>query len=215
MRHDKVFIIPERMAEFVRNNPNAMPWEQSEAFIGLPLFHEGKCFAHFGMIWSTEGAAKRQVSWSFIEMFLHALEDIVLQRIIEGRGFAKGPPTPHSARARIIPLDAITASQSLKPYARSLSHELRTPMQGVVGMLDIMHSTVMDALESQTTPVAKSVFEELKSNIEIVQGRSIRFFSIKLSPSNWRSYCSSPGVFQPTMMLQDQTRSLGFLSGLG
>jgi signal transduction histidine kinase len=171
MKHDKVFIIPERLLDFVPNSPNALPWKKSEAFIGVPLFHEGKSFAHFGMIWSSEGASKRQLNWSFIEMFMHSLEDMILQRILEGRGFAKEPAGPRSVPARIIPLDAITASQSLKPYARSLSHELRTPMQGVVGMLDIMHSTVIDAMETQTSEVAKSVFEELKSNIEILQGK--------------------------------------------
>lgn len=170
MKHDKVFVIPERMLEFAPNNPNAFPWKQSEAYIGVPLFHKGKSFAHFGMIWSLEGASKRQLSWSFIEMFMHSLEDMILQRILEGGGFAKEPAEPGSVPARIIPLDAITASQSLKPYARSLSHELRTPMQGVVGMLDIMHSTVIDAMETQTSQISKAVFEELKANIETVQG---------------------------------------------
>ncbi|KAI9734093.1 MAG: hypothetical protein M1818_007031 [Claussenomyces sp. TS43310] len=174
MKHDKVFIIPERMRDFVPNNPNTLPWEQSEAFIGLPLLSEGKCFAHFGMIWSTEGAAQRKLSWTYIEMLLHAVEDMILQRILDGRGFAKPPISDSAAVTKIIPLEAITASQSLKPYARSLSHELRTPMQGVVGMLDIMHSTVLDAIGSQKSEVVKSVFKELKSNIEMVQESSKR-----------------------------------------
>ena len=172
MKHDKVFIVPERMTEFLPNNPNAMPWKQSEAFIGLPLFHEDKCFAHFGMIWNSEGARKRKIGWSFIEMFLHSLEDMILQRILEGRGFAKEVASPESASAKIIPLSAITASQSLKPYARSLSHELRTPMQGVVGMLDIMYSTVLDAIANQQSDRVRAVFAELKSHIEVVQGES-------------------------------------------
>lgn len=117
-------------------------------------------------------------------MFMHSLEDMILQRILEGRGFAKEPSAPQPMLARIIPLDAITASQSLKPYARSLSHELRTPMQGVVGMLDIMHSTVIDAMETQTSQVAKSVFEEIKSNIEIVQGECENFVMATLMVSH-------------------------------
>jgi hypothetical protein len=181
MKHDKVFIIPERMLEFVPDSPNPLPWKQSEAFIGVPLFHKGKSFAHFGMIWSLEGASKRQLSWSFIEMFMHSLEDMILQRILEGRGFAKEPAAPRSVPTRIIPLDAITASQSLKPYARSLSHELRTPMQGVVGMLDIMRATVMDAMETQRSQVAKAVFEELKANIEAVQGKHGYWFVVQSS----------------------------------
>lgn len=168
MKHDKVLVIPERMAEFIPNNPNKFPWDKSDAFIGVPLFSEGKCFAHFGMIWSTEGSAKRQLSWSFIEMFLHSLEDMITRRLVEGRGFAK--ETSAEIPARVIPLDAITASQSLKPYARSLSHELRTPMQGVIGMLDIMHSTVTDAMATQRNEIVRDIFQELKANIEMVQG---------------------------------------------
>jgi hypothetical protein len=171
MKHDKIFIIPERMEEFVPNNPNPMPWKLSEAFIGVPLFTEGKCFAHFGMIWSSEGASTRKLSWTFIEMFLHSLEDMILARILEGRGFAKEMAPPDSAIAKFIPLSAITSSQSLKPYARSLSHELRTPMQGVVGMLDIMYSTVLDAIANQQNDRVRDVFTDLKSHIEVVQGK--------------------------------------------
>ena len=170
MRHDKVFIVPERMVEFVPNNPNPMPWKDSEAFIGVPLFTEGKCFAHIGMVWSSEGASKRKLGWSFIEMFMHSLEDMILDRILEGRGFAKEMAPPDSTPAKVIPLSAITASQSLKPYARSLSHELRTPMQGVVGMLDIMYSTVLDAISSQPNDRVRDVFKDLKNHIEVVQG---------------------------------------------
>jgi hypothetical protein len=171
MKHDKVFIIPERMSEFIPDTPNIMPWERSEAFIGLPLFADGKCFGDFGLIWSSEGAAKRKLSWTFLEMTMHALEDMVLQRLLEGKEFAKEVAEPESIPARITPLSAITASQSLKPYARSLSHELRTPMQGVVGMLDIMYSTVLDAIATQHSDVVRGVFEDLKNHIEVVQGK--------------------------------------------
>lgn len=174
MKHDKVFIVPERLSEFTPNNPNTLPWKQSEAFIGVPLFADGKCFAHFGMTWSSEGASKRKLSWSFIEMFMHSLEDMILQRILDGRGFVKAADSPDSTTAKIIPLAAITASQSLKPYARSLSHELRTPMQGVVGMLDIMYSTVLDAINNQPSEIVREVFNDLKGHIEIVQDSSKR-----------------------------------------
>ncbi|KAI9650111.1 hypothetical protein NHQ30_000124 [Ciborinia camelliae] len=167
MKYDKVVIVPERLKEVTPNNPSSMPWGQSEAFIGVPLCVEDKSFAHFALIWSEEGAQKRMLSWSFIEMFMHSLEDMILQRILEGRGFAKEANFPESS-------SAITASQSLKPYARSLSHELRTPMQGVVGMLDIMYSTVLDAIATQQNERVRSVFADLKANIEIVQESSRR-----------------------------------------
>lgn len=180
MRHDKIFIVPERLGEFTPNNPNPLPWKKSEAFIGLPLFSEGKCFAHFGMTWSSEGAAKRKLSWNFIEMFMHSLEDMILQRILERRGFAKDPAPTDSTPAKVVPLSSITGSQSLKPYARSLSHELRTPMQGVVGMLDIMYSTVLDAIANQQSEKVREVFEQLRSHIEIVQGTPLTQYLMTL-----------------------------------
>lgn len=202
------------MTEFIRNNPNTFPWK-SEAYIAVPLFsHEGKCFAHFGMIWSEQGAKKRKLSWGFIEMFLHSLEDMILRRILLGQGFAK-EPVPED-QAKIIPLDAITASQSLKPYARSLSHELRTPMQGVVGMLDIMYSkfgilfleflssrknctcshniedrqadycvlagTVVGSMANQPLEHVRSIFQDLRENIEQAQGKRVLLI-VKIAPN--------------------------------
>jgi hypothetical protein len=169
MKHDKVFVIPEKMHKFVRNSPNALPWKKSEAFIGVPLFSEGKCFAHFALIWSTDGALKRTLSWSFIEMFMHSLEDMILERLLNGQGFAKDS-SEKERPPRVIPIDAITVSQSLKPYARNLSHELRTPIQGVVGLLDIMQATVAEAMASHTNRHVISVFQELKANLDLVQG---------------------------------------------
>lgn len=168
MRHDKVFVIPDRLNTFISDNPNDLPFT-CDAFIGIPLFADGKCFAHFGALWSEEGAKNRQLSWAQIELFMHSLEDLILQRLLEGSKFADDK-TPSQERRGVIPHNAVTAAQSLKPYARSLSHELRTPMQGVVGMLDVMYATVLEAAEGQTDSEVRRIFETLKENIEIVQG---------------------------------------------
>ncbi|KAL2350710.1 hypothetical protein BJ546DRAFT_856649 [Cryomyces antarcticus] len=172
MRHDKIFIIPERLNDFIVNNPNKMkvPGEQ---YLGVPLFAEEKCFAHFGVMWSPEGAKRRKLSWALIEMLFHSLEDLILQRLLEGESFARPAVRPRQA-SRIIPHEAVTAAQSLKPYARSLSHELRTPMQGVVGMLDVMYATVQEAAEGQNNKQVREVFQTLKENIEVVQDSSRR-----------------------------------------
>ena len=167
MKHDKVFLIPEGMAHFVPNNPNAFPFP-TEAYLGVPLFAEGKCFGHFGMMWSPEGVENLRLGWSYIEMLLHSLEDVIRERLIEGQSYAKD--TASNKPAKIIPNEAVTAAQSLKPYARSLSHELRTPMQGVVGMLDVMHATVQESLEGVSDIAVRKVFKTLRENIEIVQG---------------------------------------------
>ena len=172
MRHDKIFIIPERLNEFIINNPNNLK-VPSEAYLGIPLFAEGKCFAHFGVMWSPEGAARRNLGWGYLEMLFHSLEDLILGRVLEGKSFAT-PQVPATEQPqRVVPHEAISVAQSLKPYARSLSHELRTPMQGVVGMLDVMYATVQEAAESQVDPRVRKVFDTLKDNIEAVQGTEL------------------------------------------
>ena len=177
MRHDKVFLIPEKLSSFITNNPNAFPFP-TEAYLGVPLFSQGKCFAHFGLMWSQEGLAKKSVSWTFMELLLHSLEDLILERLLAGQGFAKTETAPKPGTRpkvqKVIPQEAITASQSLKPYARSLSHELRTPMQGVVGMLDVMHATVQEAIEGQPNTKIRHIFQALRDNIEVVQDSSRR-----------------------------------------
>ncbi|KAF2212884.1 hypothetical protein CERZMDRAFT_111892 [Cercospora zeae-maydis SCOH1-5] len=173
MRHDKVFVIPERLGDFITNNPNPVP-TPCEAYIAVPLFDGGKCFGHFGVMWSAERAAQRQLSWASMEMLMHSLEDMICARFLEGANFiAQAKPTAPE-KTRVIPHDAVTVAQSLRPYAGSLSHELRTPMQGIVGMLDVMYTTVEECVDSSLDPELKSVFKQLKQNIEIVQDSSRR-----------------------------------------
>jgi signal transduction histidine kinase/CheY-like chemotaxis protein len=172
MRHDKVFLIPDNLSTFITNNPNAFPFP-CESYIGVPLFSEGKCFAHFGLMYTQEGLRAKGVSWGFTEMLLHSLEDVIKNQLLSGQGFAKAAPKVPSRPVRVIPQNAITASQSLKPYARSLSHELRTPMQ-VVGMLDVMHATVQESIEGAPSPQIRNIFQALKENIEVVQDSSRR-----------------------------------------
>ena len=169
MKHDKVFLIPNGLPKFITNNPNQFPFP-TEAYLGVPLFAQGKCFGHFGMMWTDKGLKQLCLGWAYIEMLLHSLEDIILERIVEGQGYAKDPEM--SKAAKVIPSEAVTAAQSLKPYARSLSHELRTPMQGVVGMLDVMYATVQESLEGQKDAVVRKVLKTLRENIEVVQGWS-------------------------------------------
>ena len=171
MKHDKVFLIPNGLQDFITNNPNNFPFP-TEAYIGVPLFAEGKCFAHFGMMWTIDGVKKLQLGWGFIEMLLHSLEDVIKDRLVDGQSFVKeGDPTTN---ARVIPHEAVTAAQSLKPYARSLSHELRTPMQGVVGMSDVMHATVSDLLEMIPEHPICARLNGLRKDIEIIQDSSRR-----------------------------------------
>lgn len=175
MKYDKVLLIPERINELFPANPNApLLVVPPEAYIGVPIRDaSGKCFALFAAMWSKQGLKELALGWAFIEMMFHALEDILVVGFLDRGRFASSLKTRSSSRA-VIPHDAITAAQSLKPYARNLSHELRTPMQGVVGMLDVMYATVQEAAEGQADNQVRAVLDNLRENIEVVQDSSRR-----------------------------------------
>ncbi|KAK4941333.1 hypothetical protein LTR10_018743 [Elasticomyces elasticus] len=174
MKHEKVFLIPEQMSAFITENPNTLPIP-AEGYMGIPLFADGKCFAHFGLLWSQDGLDRRENSWGYIELLLHSLEDMITDRLVSGQTFVKPRSTSIPPPNQVIPREAITAAtQSLRPYAKSLSHELRTPMQGVVGMLDVMHATVQEQIEILSNPSLRQIFQTLKENIETVQDSSKR-----------------------------------------
>ena len=170
MKHDKVFLIPNGMPRFVPSNPNPFPFP-ADAYLGVPLFAEGKCFGHFGLMWSAEGVRDMRLSWAYIELLLHSLEDIIRDRLAGGKGYSK--PVKTKKPRKVVSAAAVPPSQSLKPFARSLSHELRTPMQGVVGMLDVMYATVQESLENQRDVVAQGVLKMLRDNIEDIQGSCV------------------------------------------
>ncbi|KAK2788453.1 hypothetical protein FQN53_003599 [Emmonsiellopsis sp. PD_33] len=182
MKHDKVFLIPDNLALHMDNRKNTFPFPM-DAYLAVPLFSAEKCFAHFGLMWTAEGLRRRDVSWQWLEMILHSLEDSVQHRILSEESYKNPPPIQkreepprrgRSAGARRAPYPPAAGSHSFKPYARSLSHELRTPMQGVVGMLDVMHATVQESIENPFDPAVLSMFQELKENIEAIQDSARR-----------------------------------------
>jgi signal transduction histidine kinase/AmiR/NasT family two-component response regulator len=180
MKHNKVLLIPEQLSTIVPNNPNALP-EQPEGYLAIPLSLDtstGHVFGHFGVMWTQKGLDERSCSFGFLEMLLHGLESLIVEQFVE-QGLV-----PHLAQiSRAVsgeikipdaPKGYTSFSTSLKPYARSLSHELRTPMQGVVGMLDVMFAQVQEAGEGQVDSKVHELFTSLKESIEIVQDSARR-----------------------------------------
>ncbi|KAH9860607.1 hypothetical protein J1614_011938 [Plenodomus biglobosus] len=203
MKHDKILVIPEKLNDFILDNPNDLIIP-GEAYLGIPLFADGKCFAHFGVMWGAEGAARRVLSWAFIEMMLHSLEDLILARVLEGAEFAKSAQPVTNPQPKIVPHEAVSLAQSLKPYARSLSHELRTPMQGVVGMLDVMMANLKEASETlQVDPRTREVLETLKENIEAVQDSSRR--AVEAADNVVHAYDMNMGVPETPLSPLDKT----------
>lgn len=177
MDYQKPCLVPENLGSVTSFGRDHLPFA-AEGYLAVPLFSDRKCVAFLGLMWTESGLRNRSLSWSLLEMILYSLEDLVVQRIlgIAGHSKANGPNAnmKHTAEfqkpaSNSYPGLPEFASNPLKPYARSLSHELRTPMHGIVGMLDVMHATVREAIEDQSAK-ADLVFQSLKESIEMVQG---------------------------------------------
>lgn len=185
MDHQKPCLVPENLGSATSFGPDQLPFA-AEGYLAVPLFSERNCLVYLGLMWSESGLRRRSLSWSLLEMILYSLEDLVVQRILEdevGHSKANGPGTnvkhttgPRKTANTSHPGLPEFVPHPLKPYARSLSHELRTPMHGIVGMLDVMHATVREAIEHQPAKT-DLVFQSLKESIEMVQGWYSEFAS--------------------------------------
>ncbi|KAF1815991.1 hypothetical protein P152DRAFT_375784, partial [Eremomyces bilateralis CBS 781.70] len=188
MRHDRALVIPHSLSGIYPHeaNPNRSNFMAGpgEAYMTVPLWTDGKCVGHFGVMWTKSGLLQSRVkdlSWPLLEACLRSLEDLVQTRLTEHGSTPDAPnfPTPALFAGKLDSQDvAVSETQSLKPYARSLSHELRTPMQGVVGMLDVMYATMQEASEglgsTEKESLVRQVFDRLKSDIEVVMDSSRR-----------------------------------------
>jgi hypothetical protein len=182
MRHNKVLLIPEKLSSFINYDHADLPFS-AEAYLAVPLFCGDQCIGHFGIMWSEEGLRDRKLSWSYLELLLHSLEDLVTQRVSDTSTPSMTErddllseslfPTPKDTNKSASSPPPPVFSHLLKPYAPSLSHELRTPMQGVVGMLDVMHANVEEAIDAKAPAMSSQLLQDLKANIELVQGEHI------------------------------------------
>ncbi|KAF9884175.1 hypothetical protein FE257_002233 [Aspergillus nanangensis] len=178
-------LIPENLESFICFDRDKLPFAAA-GYLTIPLFSRTKCIAHLGLMWSESGLQKRNLPWPFVEMVLHSLEDLVVQRVHNDTDPANANPTyrennqvferenTDDDQINIVQSHDDFTSQPLKPYARSLSHELRTPMHGIVGMLDVMHATVREAIQDRPSPKTGFVFQSLKESIEMVQDSARR-----------------------------------------
>lgn len=182
MDHGKACLIPENLGSFISFDQDKLPFA-AEGYLAVPLFSDTKYAAYLGLMWSGPGLQKRTLSWQFLQMILHSLEDLIVKRIADEANDVKLDRSIREAHTvsasqkmvddthlNLVQGHADFSSHALKPYARSLSHELRTPMQGIVGMLDVMHATVREAMLGKPPPTTGGVFQALKESIEMVQG---------------------------------------------
>lgn len=182
MDEDQPCLIPSNLGSLFHFREKQVSFI-AEACLSIPLFSQGHCLAHLGLMWSQDGLRELTLPWLSLKMALYSLEDLVVQRLLidaesnkpsqqcENLNPTSNPKVVHDTPHvhNIAPCKC--PIQPLKPYARSLSHELRTPMHGVVGLLDVMHATVREAMECKDYTKTNDVFHYLKENIEMVQGR--------------------------------------------
>ncbi|CAG8009132.1 unnamed protein product [Penicillium salamii] len=211
MDHERPCLITENLSSLVSFGDDQLPFGV-DGYLAIPLFSAGKCLAHLGLMWSKDGLRQRNLSWSFIEMILHSLEDLIVQRLQQEEMNADdlispttNAPNHHNPHFVAPHGSSDFNSQPLKPYARSLSHELRTPMQGVVGMLDVMHATVREAMESKTPIKSGGIFQALKEGIEMVQDSARR--AVEAADNVVHAYDLNMQV--PKTPLREETEILG------
>ncbi|EWC44625.1 hypothetical protein DRE_06614 [Drechslerella stenobrocha 248] len=178
MKHDRVLVIPDGLPTLFPDNPNSQSLPiPAEAYLAIPLFTDGKCYGHVGMMWSKQGLdARPGLSWAFLEIFLKSLEDLLTWRILEKPGNPSDSSSKpwHPFMGNVVLHEDVSQQQTIRPAARNLSHELRTPLQGVVGMLDVMLAS-LDNLEVEPSPEALSNFaHDMRKNIENCQDSAQR-----------------------------------------
>lgn len=177
---DKVYLVCESLGSTMEEHMDeCLPFE---ACLAVPLHLNGGTFARFGLMWTLDGLKRRVVSWDYLQMILHSLDDLILLRTSKETDHKKHAFRNHlkkedqeqkqrrSSSHYPAPYHPPSGSPSFKPYARSLSHELRTPMQGVVGLLDVMHASVQEKLEHKQVPDMVSYFHDTRESIEAIQG---------------------------------------------
>jgi hypothetical protein len=172
VRHGKAFLVPSHIGQLFPDNPNLPSLSiPMEAYFGIPIEDKNGELGHFALIWSPDGMKEVTLSWGFIETIMRSLEDIIGRQLVEGTGLAKKAQVVDDEQAnQIVPLRILSELRSLRPYAKNLSHELRTPMQGIVGMLDVMYANVQEAGELEASDKMQDLIKELKGSIEVIQG---------------------------------------------
>ena len=96
---------------------------------------------------------KLAASWAELEVYQRTLEDKVASRTValeEARAAAE----QHATRAE-------DASRAKSQFLANMSHEIRTPMNGVMGMLELLSATPLNARQQRFAETAYRSAEEL------------------------------------------------------
>lgn len=117
------------------------------------------------LMWTERGARERILGWPYVELLCQALEGVIEQRML-AEAECK---LPTNLPVLSAPPSVSTQSSRLAKQAGLLSHELRTPMQGIIGTLDLMHHSIEMARDAVQQADAPNYFEGLHQDIEALQ----------------------------------------------
>ncbi|KAI5290781.1 hypothetical protein KEM54_000477 [Ascosphaera aggregata] len=128
-----------------------------QSYLCVPLPISRTRTISIGMMWTQEGLTRLDLPWTAVKLLVYAFEELVTTRA-KYVGLHKASPHRHNlkkegnvrqndrGRRRVSTLHKMPRSRypSFRAFAPHLSHELRTPMQGVVGMFDVVRADIED-----------------------------------------------------------------------
>ncbi|KAF8463266.1 hypothetical protein BDZ91DRAFT_796409 [Kalaharituber pfeilii] len=173
LTQDQVILIPHSLSNGFPIMANAFSLDMMpyDAILSVPISHGTEHIGQMGILWTRDGLKSRaSLTWGCIKMFLHALEDLVQLQVVNLIAEEQSTTVPEKLPETEVPH---CCKMSFKPYARSVSHELRTPMQGVVGMLDLIQSSIKDLAHADGAK-RSAIIQSMAANIEVAQDSSMR-----------------------------------------
>ena len=176
MRHNSTVLIPTGLVQTFPTNPNDVFVDTPDAYLGVPMFDGGGVnVGHICLLWSKEGREVCPYSWTTMEFVLHVFVEMATQRFLENiDGHAAFEKEDDLAKAAInsvrreVDLTPTSATELGSPkfvglpqhnpsmflpfpaaIAANISHEFRTPLQGIIGLLELLYAQ-LDSTQSQS-----------------------------------------------------------------
>ena len=170
MQHNSTVLIPCGMNHTFPSKPNSKNFiDHADAYLGVPMFDgKGVNVGHICVLWSKEGRDSCPYSWTMMEFVLHIFVEMATQRFLENidehaafeKEEALAKAAVYSAACCEVPLPAPVTELGSPKYVESpkhnpsmfhpfpaaiaanISHEIRTPLQGIIGLLEILHTEI-------------------------------------------------------------------------
>ena len=157
---------------------------QSRSLIAAPIYLNGQVWGAIGA-WHASPGIRNPVHKKTLQL-LSSLLGAALVRAQESKARQDTIAALHLSEERLR--DAHQAAQriaeSRSAFLSNMSHEIRTPLNGVVGMLDLLHRTVLSDEQLKYTRVMRAASEGLMTVInDILDLAKIESGSLELSHS--------------------------------